>query len=419
MKKKSKKRYKKSSNIKKQIEQFMVILLMAVFIFYVLSTVYNLVKRPTDVFILENGTISLEEEKEGLIIREEYVIKGENYQNGMLQIKTEGERVAKGESIFRYYSQEEGDIKKQIAEVETKIKENIPNDIEKISSDIASLESQIKTKTEELYKVSDLQKIREIKRDINTYMAKKIEIISQSIDRSSELKSLIEKREEYENMLASNSEYINATVSGVVSYRVDGLEEQLKIDDFSYINKELINSINSKAGQIIATSEDKGKIINNFESYIAINSNSDASKNAKIGDKIEIQLSNAEKIDAQIEYIKMEDDESRTVILKITNKIEELVKYRKIYLTVIWWKTSGFKLPNSTIVRENDKDYVVKNQNGYTDKILVKVKRKNENYSIVENYNTDELKELGYSQKEINKMKELSLYDEIVINPTI
>jgi thymidine phosphorylase len=41
---------------------------------------------------------------------------GTHYQNGIVQIKTEGERVAKGETIFRYYSNDEENLKKQIKE---------------------------------------------------------------------------------------------------------------------------------------------------------------------------------------------------------------------------------------------------------------------------------------------------------------
>ena len=52
-------------------------------------------------------------------------------------------------------------------------------------------------------------------------------------------------------------------------------------------------------------------------------------------------------------------------------------------------------------------------------KLLVKVKRKGENYSIVEPYTTDELKEMGFSNAEINSYKKISLYDEILLNPDL
>lgn len=419
MKKKTRKKDNQRKKVVNQIKQSIALLLIAILIFYIMSTIYNLLKRPADVLILENGTLSLEEEAEGLIIREEYVVQGESYnQNGMLQIKTEGERVAKNEPIFRYYSQSEDSIKEKIKEAEAKIQESMLNmdENEILSSDIPLIEAQIKEKSEELYKVSDLQKIHEIKRDINTYMSKKIEIIGETVDKNSEIKQWITKRQEYENELVKNSGYVNATESGVVSYRVDNFEELLKTDDFSYVNKELIDSINSKVGEIIATSEDKGKIINNFESYIAVNLSSNEAKMTKIGKSVKIQLSNIEKIGATVEAIKVESDDSRTITFKITQKIEELIKYRKIPITIVWWEENGFKLPNLSIKIEDNEAYVMRNRNGYKDKILVKVVQQNENYSIIENYTNDELEKLGYTKEEINKMGKLALYDEILID---
>ena len=127
---------------------------------YIIFRMYSLLTQSANVFVLENGKLSLQEETNGLLIREETVVKGQNYKNGMLQIKTEGERVAKGEAIFRYYSANEESIKQKITEIEKEIQENIPSNTQNLPSDISLLETQIKEKLEGLYKNSDLQKIQ-------------------------------------------------------------------------------------------------------------------------------------------------------------------------------------------------------------------------------------------------------------------
>ena len=43
--------------------------------------------------------------------------------------------------------------------------------------------------------------------------------------------------------------------------------------------------------------------------------------------------------------------------------------------------------------------------------------RETKSYTIVQNYETEELKTLGFSTEEIKKMKNVSLYDEIISNP--
>ena len=125
------------------------------------------------------------------------------------------------------------------------------------------------------------------------------------------------------------------------------------------------------------------------------------------------------EVDTTIENI-IEEDEERIIVFKIDKAVQELINYRKISLDVIWWSESGKKIPNTAIGYEekNDKQvpYVIRTRAGYTNKILVKILRKNENYSIVGSYKTEELKELGYTDKQILNMKKIALYDEILLN---
>lgn len=402
-------------NIRKVVKIIVFVIIIAIFIFYISKNVLNLVKQPTNSFILSNGDLYLEESVEGYIIRDEVVVQGENYENGMLKIKNEGERVAKGEAIFRYYSENEESIKDKIQEVEKQIQENMPSNEEIMSSDIISLDEQIKAEIDNIAKSSELQRIKEYKSEIQVYLDRKISLIGQSDNVSDEVKKLIKQKQEYENELTKNSEYINAPVSGEVSYRVDGFEDKLKIGDFSYLSKEFLDNLNLRTGSIIPNSEEKGKLINNFESYIAVVSGSEEAKRARIGDEVTLQLSNSEKIEAEIEYINIENDDSRVLVFKITNNIEKLNKYRKISLDIIWWDYTGLKVPNSAIIDENGRTYIVRKRAENLEKILVKVKRQNENYAIVDNYDSDELKELGYTEDEISDMKKINLHDEIII----
>lgn len=402
-------------NIRKVVKIIVFVIIIAIFIFYISKNVLNLVKQPTNSFILSNGDLYLEESVEGYIIRYEVVVQGENYKNGMLKIKNEGERVAKGEAIFRYYSENEESIKDKIQEVEKQIQENMPSNEEIMSSDIISLDEQIKAEIDNIAKSSELQRIKEYKSEIQVYLDRKISLIGQSDNVSDEVKKLIKQKQEYENELTKNSEYINAPVSGEVSYRVDGFEDKLKIGDFSYLSKEFLDNLNLRTGSIIPNSEEKGKLINNFESYIAVVSGSEEAKRARIGDEVTLQLSNSEKIEAEIEYINIENDDSRVLVFKITNNIEKLNKYRKISLDIIWWDYTGLKVPNSAIIDENGRTYIVRKRAENLEKILVKVKRQNENYAIVDNYDSDELKELGYTEDEISDMKKINLHDEIII----
>ena len=56
---------------------------------------------------------------------------------------------------------------------------------------------------------------------------------------------------------------------------------------------------------------------------------------------------------------------------------------------------------------------------GYLSKMLVKIKKQGEKYSIVEAYSTEDLKELGFSNEQIAKYKKIAIYDEVLLNPNL
>ena len=407
---------KKNTIDKKKVAILCVIILIILII--AIYTILHLVNNQFDVFVVTNGTLEQEETVSGYVVREETVIKGKNYKNGMVKIKSEGEKVAKGDSIFRYYSSNEENIKNEIANLDAKIQQIMQNENGAFNTDIKLLESQIEKELNYTYEANSVQKIQDSKKNISSYVTKKAKISGEYSPSGSYLKTLLSQREKYEKQLNENSEYIEATDSGVVSYRVDGLEEVLQTSDFSKLNKDFLEKLNLKTGQTIASSEEMGKIINNYKCYIIFNSDSNEAKSAKQGDSIKIRLQNSETTNATVENIIEESDGSKTITIKITNDVEKLISYRKISLDIIWWSADGFRVPNEAIKEKDGLSYVVRNRNGYYNKMLVKILKQNEEYCIVRAYKTEELKELGYSTREIYNMKNIALYDEIVLRPT-
>ncbi len=412
---------KKNKVNRKKIVMYIV---LALIIMYLTYAVYLLVKQPTDKVTVENGTLYLEETDIGYIIRDEQVVKGNNYKNGMERIKNEGEKTAKGDSIYRYYSKNEDKLKEQIAEFDNKVQEALKGQEGTLTSDIKLseiklLENQLDEKIALLNKTSDISKITEYKKEINDLVSKKAKLTGESSAAGSYLKQLYNQRAKLEEQLNSGAEYIKAPESGIVSYKVDGLEETLTPNNFSTINKEFLENLKLKTGQLIVTNDECGKIIDSSKCYIATISNSEQAKQAQIGDSVKVRLSNSKVIKATITYTSQESEEETLIILEINKQISELANYRKISFDLIWWNETGLKVPNQAIVEENGFNYVVRNRAGYLDKILVNVTRKNDKYSIVTNYSTDELKNLGFSSTDIQKMKSISIYDELILNPDL
>lgn len=411
------KKHNKFIRLLSEHKKKLLLILILLVLIYIIYIVANLIKNPTDTVFVEMGQIEEKETGIGYIIRDETVLKGENYKNGIEQIKTEGEKVAKGEAIFRYYSNNEEKLIQKIQDLDAKIDEAMSE--EDSSLDTKVIEGQIDTKINELYGESSLTKIKDSKQTICSNMTKKAKIVGEYSPSGSYLKKLIDERSEYENELNSGAERLTAVKSGVVSYRVDGYEDILTPDDFSKYTKKFLEGLNLKTGQIIPTNNESGKIIDNYSCYIVSILNSDYAKKAEVGDEVTLRLPNGEDVDATIEYITNQDNEC-IITFKIDKGVEELISYRKISFSIIWWNESGLKVPNSAISEEdhegNKISYVIRRRVGYEDKILVKILKSNEKYSVVTNYSTEELTEMGYNSSEIRNMPNITIYDEILIN---
>lgn len=410
---------KEESKVNKKINKPRIVIctILAILILvYIMHAVINLINNPTETFIIRNGQVSKEETEIGYIIRDETIVKGENYKNGMEPIIDEGQKTAKNEAIFRYYSNGEEELKKKIADLDVKIEEKMKeNNQELFSTDTKLIDKKINDILQSINKINSVQSMQENKRALNNYITKKAQIAGELSPKGSYLKELVNQRNEYEKELNSNSEYIYAPKSGIMSYRIDGLEDTLTTNDLSKYNKVFLEKLSLKTGQIISTSTEQGKIVNNFECYIACTSKTKEAKNAKIGDKVKLTLPNSREIDAKVNTIINEGNDEVTVIFEFDQCIADLLSYRKISFDIVWWETEGFKVPNSAIINENNLNYVIRTKNGYLTKVLVKLGKQTENYSIVKNYSSSEIKELNISK---NAKTTITLYDEILLKPT-
>ena len=360
--KKIKKQPKNNIQMNKIKQHVIQVVLLSLIIFSIIFFIYqiiNLAMNPTDSFLVDYGKVSQEESLIGYVIRDEKLIQAPENQTKLVQIKNEGDRVSVGEAVFRYEAPNEQELNTKIEELNNEIQKAMEGQTEIFSSDIKALENQIATRIDGIQNKNNIQEIKEYKTDINGYITKKAKISGELSPSGSYINNLINERTNIENQLKSSSQYENSPIGGIVSYRVDGLEETLTPQNFESLSTDMLTNLNLITGQIVTTSDSTGKIINNFECYIAVSTNTNEAKSANIGDEAKIRLSTNEEIPVEIEYIKDEGD-TRLIIFKMTQGIEYLTNYRKISLEIIWWEREGLRVPNSSIIYENGLSYVVR-----------------------------------------------------------
>ena len=412
---------KTNTGKKKKVNKFTFFCILVVFILvisYVMIGIIGLMKNPSSTVIVKEGTVTKEETVTGVIIRDETIVQGKNLKNGMQHIVDEGEKVAVGDPIFRYFSTDESQTKSKIAELDNKINLAISENNQILySSSTKLIDSQILQKIKELPEINSVQILKENKRNVSSLILKKAKLAGDLSPTGSTLKQLINERSKLEKQIADGAEYIKAEKSGIVSYRIDGFEEKLKNDDFSKYTKDYIKKLNLKVGDIVPVNSEKGKIINNFKCHIAVTSKTQEAKTAKEGQKLSIVLPNAQMVKGKIVRINREGNNGDVVlIIEFDEGIESLSIYRSIRVDLVWWNKVGNKIPNSAIFNVNGLSYVIRSNNGYNDYVLVKVLKQSDDYSIVSNYSLVELKELNLKQ---NISTSLLLYDEVVLNPSV
>lgn len=369
----SKNKKRKTTTISKIKQHIIQVTLLSLIIFAVIFCIYKIIKlliNPTESFLIEQGIIEQSESVTGYVIREEQVIKtSSSEQEKLVQIKNEGERISVGEEIFRYEAKNEQELNEKIRELNNQIQKAMEGQIEIPSSDIRALDKQIESKINGIQKNNNIQEIKEYKTDINLYITKKAKISGELSPAGSYINNLINQRIDIENQLKNNSKYEKAPSSGIVSYRVDGLEEKLTFQNLDSITSEMLENLHLITGQIVTTSTKEGKIIDNFECYIAVSTKSDEAKKAKIGDNVKLKLATNKEIPAEVARIKEEKD-GRLVIFKINQGVEYLTGYRKISLDIIWWKEQGLRVPNSSIIYENGLSYIIRIKSRRTKKSI-------------------------------------------------
>ena len=382
---------------------------------YILYAVYLIIRTPTDTVTVENGTLTAEESSNGYIIRDETVVKGKNYKNGINQIILEGEKAAKKQTIFRYYGTEETKLQDEINELNQKIQKALEKENTFQSSDIKNLDNQIDSNLQDLKNINDVKNLFEYKKQLSEIMLKKATIAGENSKSGSYIKSLMEKKSKYEKKLIEGSEYIVAPKSGIVSYRVDGLEKVLKTDGFEDLTEKKLDELDIKTGQIVSSSNEEAKVINNFEVYIATVLDSLPAKQAETGKSVLITLSSGEEVNAIIHYTKVQENGKVLIVFKVNTLTDELRSYRKISFNITWWSVSGKKVPNDSILEdENHSKYVLRKNSLGTSKCYIKILKTNEKYSIINSYSIEDLVALGI---DVDTYKGINVYDVIMLYP--
>ncbi|MBQ6860343.1 MAG: hypothetical protein IJO08_01695 [Clostridia bacterium] len=439
---------------KKKINQNVLLVAMSIFIICIVFFVVSLIRlfqKPANTVLVKHGELINYEEVVGYIIREEDLVDTSEYDGMIKTAVSDAERVSKGSVIMNYVSKAEEQLVKKIAELDIKIEKAIESQQTIFTNDVKVLDTEIENYIYANLKGSNfIDSTKQYSKEINQKVEKKAKIVGELSPAGSELKSLIEQRKKYETELNNSEKALHATNSGLVSYRVDGYENLLTPASFSELTIDYLEGLKLTTDEVISVDTDKVKIVDNFNCYIAVPLRADAAEDIFLNGTVYLRFKNTgdRLIPTTVEYFSNEEDRI-LVIFKTNANVEELTKYRKIGLDVVWWRSKGLKINEdmlytttfkvesgdsasnsvvntssgeSIVSGDTQKEYVdvelktvMVKKAYYNTEVYVKVLKRAKGFVIIDNYTDEELKQLGIPQENINNRGTIKLYDEIIL----
>ena len=327
----------------------LAVILMAVFALHqAIAALYSPVKTETAVYTTAADGINIT----GLIIRNETQIHSPG---GVMHfIAGDGSRVAKNGVIANIYDSESASItlsridtvNKKISDIEEMLSYNDLEaaDLDMINSKISqSLNSVIVSAAAGNYQNTP-DRLEQLLSALNRRQA----AMGESADFSSQLQSLKAELSSLSASLPAAKGAVTSDISGYFVSAADGYENVLKCDNLDAVTPEFLKT----AAPQKVESDVIGKIVSDYEWYIAAEVSVNESLNFKEGDELTVytQLKVYPKLAVKVKKINISESSSSAVLLFACSDMNsELAEMRSGPMKAVKREYSGLRVPKSAL----------------------------------------------------------------------
>lgn len=225
---------------------------------------------------------------------------------------------------------------------------------------------------------------------------------------------LLEMKDELNESKRSEAPAVKVSMSGIVSYFIDGLEDKYTNENFDALfEKDLIEDSKSYSLNQ-GKSNDNFKILDNFSMNILAFSDDKKLEDVKVNDVVLIEWDlTGTKTYARV-LKKEKTGDTYKFLLNIRERISELYKDRFSKMEIIFNEYKTFKLPKSALVdKGSEKGVYIKDiDNTIRYKRVLLVGSDRDNIYVMR---TDDNGLMKYKKL---KFKSIKYYDEVVVFPS-
>lgn len=327
-----------------------VIIMIAVFaVHQAVSSFYKPVKTETAVYSDISDGLNIT----GIIIRNETLVTSSG--GGVMHfVVGDGNRVAKGGVIANIYNSESASITfERIDSVNSKIKDIEEmlsyNDLE--AADLDMINSKVKQNLNNLIVSGangNYDSFSERSDELLSSYNRRQAAMGETADFAAQLSALKAEKEQLSASLPAAKDTLTAAQSGYFVSKADGYEKALTCDNLEKITLEYLNGIKAES----VDESIVGKIVSDYQWYIAAEVSINESLNYKEGDNLTIYTSvkSYPKLPVKVSKINISESSSSAVVLFACNDMNsELASMRTGPMTVVKKEYSGLKVPKSAL----------------------------------------------------------------------
>ena len=388
------------------------VFLIGIFAYIIINGITVFIGKNIDTLVVSNEKIEEYITTKGLLIRDEYIINSTMTGNIEAYFK-EGDKVKNLDKVAYVYNdnideanfKELESLEKEVIQIEEGQSSIIKADVDKVNKKIEKNKDNIQTKLIQ-GKLGISKEVVELEEHIKD----KNKLLKSDLNS----KPIINKKEEINklnNKIEKNSDILQTNKSGIISYKFDGNElkynidniSELTIDDIEYTENEYIDILNEgviKHGQPIA------RIINNIKQYLAIVVEENEIMNFKENNSVIIRDKN-NQINAKVHNIYTKNDKN-VVVFEISEQNIEINDTRVAEFDIIYKSIEGIKIPKSSIVKKDNVEgvYIVSETGSAKFTEIKGTSYENEEFIVID-----------YYKNEIEGVKTIDIYDEIILEP--
>lgn len=374
---------------------------------------YKFTLKPQITYTVINGYVEKVDDTTAALIKQESVLELRK-DSSAIPVVEQGKRAAKDEVLAVYKSEDYDEYLSKINEMDESIASLVKDLPTTYSLDITNIQNEISSVTKNAYGENSYLKMQEYKSMLDELSYRKVNTLSELSPAGSKIRELIEERKELENQNKMSGDNIKAFVSGVVTYKIDGLEN---IVDFSKVEELSSDKIDEIFGKYKENNINNFgiKIINNYSAYLITKvPRGENDKYIKEGSVYKLKLNgNNNNNTLEGTLIKnIQTDQFNYSIFHISNGIEDLIDNRLLDVEIIWNREEGMAVLKNAIKRNTEDTYyyvTLVNGGQYMD-IPIKIVSSSDTVCIVENFSKEERESLN-----ITTTSTLQMYDVLVV----